>query len=201
MWNCHRTITSPVNIETMMSAKHRTRRGPMLSRSRFISVRTCSRLSPVITHDPNEFSLERRRRCWSCGLLGQHGMQCVGISFGDRLVVRSGNRRRARNYLTPSRFPRLVPPGIDFPHQRWNFKVLHLSARLFTMSRDEFCVFAKQELNEFDRLGAVNRKAGYPQSIASQGSDARALQQGRWSLRPDRGTVCLARKSHTRWHG
>ena len=156
MWNCHRTITSPANIETMMSAKHRTRRGPMLSRSRFISVRTCFRLNPVITHDPSKLILERRGRCRSCGLSGQHRMQCVGIGFGDRLIVRSGNRRRARNNLAPSRFPRLAPPGIDFPHHRWNFKVLHLSPRLFRMSRPEFCLLAKQELNELDGFGAVS---------------------------------------------
>jgi hypothetical protein len=82
-------------------------------------------------------------------------MQCVGVGFGDRLIIRSGNRRRARNYLTPSRFPRFIPPGIDFFHQRWNFKVLHLSAQRFSMSRGEFCVLAKQELDELDGFGAV----------------------------------------------
>src|SRR5580693_5896895 len=156
MWNCHRTITSPANIKTMMSAKHRTRRGLMLSRDRFILVRTCSRLSRVITHDPSEVLLQRRGRCWGGGLLGEDGMQCAGIGFGDCLIVRSCNRRRARNDLTASRFPRFVPPGINFPHQRWNFKVLHLSARLFRMSRPELCSLAKQELDELHGFGAVS---------------------------------------------
>src|SRR5579863_7217299 len=156
MWNCQRTITSAANIETMMSAKHRTRRGPMLSRSRFMSVRTCSRLRLVVTNDPNQLILERRGRCWSCGLSGQYRMQCAGIGFGDGLIVRSRNRRRARNYLAPTRFSRFVPPGIDFLHHRWNFKVLHFSARILSMSRNEFRVLAKQELDELDGFGAVS---------------------------------------------
>ena len=143
MWNCHSTTTSPTNIETMMSAKHRSRRGPMLSRSRFILVQAATGWALLELANLGQAPY-RRRGSRRRGLARQHRMQCLGIRFGDRPIVRSGHHRRPGNASAPSRIPGLAPPGIDMLHHKWNFKVLDLSAWRFNMSGGPgLCLFAK----------------------------------------------------------